>query len=267
VCHANAGANSQDTGKNRNFDTGNRGIIAGATVAVQNGVALFDAGFGGSSLTQPSFDVFNFDPLSQGTPNAFGNGTFNTPPLIEAADTPPFFHNNQDASTDIEDAVFFYVGLFPFGLSPAARELEARFGTPINFSTEDGFAIARFLRVLNVAFNLDIAKQRLNATQTLVSRFHETHSDVQLALIKLAEAEIDDALVVLQSARTAQPFLPVSVDRLGLAKAEIASALAAGATWQTRQSRVSAAISRVQNARDQLGANINFQLGQGNLLF
>jgi hypothetical protein len=159
------------------------------------------------------------------------------------------------------------VGLFPFGLSPAARELEARFGTPINFSTEDGFAIARFLRVLNVAFNLDIAKQRLNATQTLVSRFHETRSDVQLALIKLAEAEIDDALVVLQSARTAQPFLPVSVDRLGLAKAEIASALAAGATWQTRQSRVSAAISRVQNARDQLGANINFQLGQGNLLF
>ena len=57
------------------------------------------------------------------------------------------------------------------------------------------------------------------------------------------------------------------MDRLGLAKAEIAAALAVGATWQTRQSRISNAISRVQNARDQLGANINFQLGQGNLLF
>ena len=32
--------------------------------------------------------------------------TTNTPPLIEAADTPPFFHNNSAAT--LEDAVAFY---------------------------------------------------------------------------------------------------------------------------------------------------------------
>jgi len=268
VCHFNAGANSQDTHKNRNFDTGNRAIIAGFGIGTRaDGGPMFDAGFGGIGLTQPNFDVFNFDPQSQGVPNSFGDGRFNTPPLIEAADTPPFFHNNQDFSTDIEDAVFFYVDAFPFPISPAAKELEARFGTPIQFTTDDGFAIARFLRVLNVAFNLDIAKQRLNAVQTLVNRFHDTRADIQLELIRLATAEIDDALGVITSQKTAQPFLPIAVERLGLAKGEIAAALTPGATWQTRQSRISNGISRVLNARDQLGANINFQLGQGNLLF
>ena len=268
VCHFNAGANSQDTGKNRNFDTGNRGIIGGFGIGTRpDGGPLFDAGFGGAGLAAPNFDVFNFDPNSTGVPNAFGNGTFNTPPLIEAPDTPPFFHQNQDQDDNIEDAVFFYIGAFPFSISPAARELEARFGTPIQFSTEDGFAIGRFLRVLNIALNLDTARQRLTAAQTLVTRFRDTRADLQKDLVRLAEAEIDDALVVLQSTATAQPFLPVSVDRLGLAKAEIALALAPGATWQTRQNRISNASARVLNARDQLGSNINFRLGQGNLMF
>lgn len=267
ICHMNAGANSFDTGKNRNFDTGNRAIVAGATVAVQNGVALFDGGFGGAGLTQPNFDVFNFDPQSTGTPNAFGNGTFNTPPLIEAADTPPFFHNNQDASTDIEDAVFFYLGPFPFTGSPAALALQARFGTPIQFSVDDGLAIARFLRVLNVAFNLDIAKQRLTAAETLVNLFHDTRADIQIGLANLAMKEINDALGVLTSSRTAQPFLPVAVDRLGLANAEIVAAVDPSATWGTRQNHISNAISRVLNARDQVGDNVTFNLGQGNLMF
>jgi cytochrome c peroxidase len=35
-----------------------------------------------------------------------GDGTFNTPPVIEAADTPPFFHNNAVAT--LEEAVAFY---------------------------------------------------------------------------------------------------------------------------------------------------------------
>lgn len=266
VCHFNAGANSQDTGKNANFDTGNRAIPAGFGLGTRpDGGPMFDGGFGGG-LGAPDFDVFNFDPESPGVPNSYGNGTFNTPPLIEAADTPPFFHNNQDNLSDIEDAVFFYID-FPFTVSPVARELEARFGSPIQFSTEDGFAIGRFLRVLNVAFNLDIAKQRLEAVQTLVNQFHDTRADIQIKLIELAEAEIDDALQVLTSQRTPQPFLPVTVDRLGLAKTEIAAALAPGATWSVRQNRVSNALARVANARDQLGSNIDFQLGSGNLLF
>jgi cytochrome c peroxidase len=259
VCHLNAGANFQDTGKNRNFDTRTRIAVAGAVGTLPDGGPIFDGGFGGVGLAQP-----NFDALEIGFLNSFGTGEFNTPTLIEAADTPPFFHNNQFA-LEIEDAVFFYLG--PFAGSPAADELEARFGTPLNFSTEDGFAIARFLRVLNVAFNLDIARQRLNAAMTLVTRFRDTRADVQKRLMELAENEIDDALEVLTSVRTTQPFLPVAVDRLGLAKAEIAAGLSPTATWQQRQNRISNAISRVLNARDHTGANINFQLGQGNLMF
>jgi len=254
VCHANAGANFRDTGKNRNFDTGMVRIPAGQIGIVDGGLPFFDGGFG----------LMPFDALQIGFNNSLGNGAFNTPPLIEAADTPPFFHNNDLQSGDIESAVFFYVDPFPFPTSPAATDLVTRFGTPIQFTTEDGFAIARFLRALNVAFNLDLAKQRLRATQTLFNRFRDTRVDIQIGLLDLANVEIDDALTVLQRAPQ-QPFYPVSVDRLNLAKAEIAAARSAPAS--SRGGRISNAISRVENARDQIGANINFTLGAGNLFF
>ena len=45
-----------------------------------------------------------------------GDGTFNTPPLVEAADTGPFFHNN--SIDTIEGAVAFYNGA-AFNNSPA----------------------------------------------------------------------------------------------------------------------------------------------------
>jgi len=41
-------------------------------------------------------------------------------------------------------------------------------------------AVGRFLRALNVAFNLDIAKQRLRAAQTRFNRFADTRVDVQI---------------------------------------------------------------------------------------
>ncbi len=185
------------------------------------------------------------------------------PPLIEAADTAPFFHNNSFGS-EIEDAVFFYLG--PFTTSPAAALLTQRFGTPINFSTPDGFAIGRFLRALNIAFNLDIAKQRARASATtLFNRFGDTRVDVQIKLLQLAENELDDALFVLGSNRTTQPFYPVSVDRIGLAKIEIETAIVSPAS--SRGGHISNAVSRIENARDPIGANITFNLGQGNLMF
>jgi hypothetical protein len=256
ICHNNAGANFIDTHKNRNFDTQTRIATAGQ-IGTFDGQPFFDAGFGGQGLLHP-----NFDALSLGFNNALGNGTFSPPPLIEAADTAPFFHNNAFGS-EIEDAVFFYLG--PFSISPAAALLTARFGTPLNFSTPDGFAIARFLRTLNVAFNLDIARQRTRGALTLFNRFRDTRVDLQIKLLQLAEAELDDALVVLGSNRTTQPFYPVAVDRIGLAKSEIHAAIAAPAS--TRGGSISNAVSRIENARDQIGANVTFKLGQGNLMF
>jgi hypothetical protein len=262
-CHFNAGANAQDTGKNRNFDTGTHTVPAPGSVGFFAGVPIFDGGFGVPDPLHPNFNALVFDQTGTTFFNSFGNGSFNTPPLVEAADTKPFFHNQDPA--EIEDAVFFYIDPGGFVPSQAAKDLVQRFGTPINFSVDDGFAIARFLRALNTAFNLDLAKQRLDATMTLFNRYRDTRVDIQIGLMNLANAELNDALEVLTNTRTTQPFYPVSVDRIGLAQSEIAAAIAAPAS--SRGGHISNAISRVENARDQIGANITFNLGQGNLMF
>jgi hypothetical protein len=263
VCHLNAGANFIDTGKNRNFDNGVRLVGSQLTFGVFQGIGIADAGFGGRGLAQP-----NIDTNGIGFPNGFGNLTFSPPPLIEAADTGPFFHTNLQIDSrgdprEIEQGVLFYADGFngAFGRSLGAQQLEARFGTRLDLQPTDVFLISRFLRVLNGAFNLDMAKQRLDAAMTLVNRFHDTRADIQRRLMELAVEEIDDCLRVLGT-----NIYPVAVDRLGLAKSEIAAGLAT-TSWSTRQNRISNAISRVLNARDQFGANINFQLGQGNLMF
>jgi hypothetical protein len=268
VCHANGGANFQDTGKNRNFDIGTRfAPNQFFTLPFFDGVFLFDGGFGGTQFDHPNIivlEVVNPNPPK----NGFGNNTFSPPPVIEAADTLPAFHTNffgapGPVTGNIEDVVTFYAGLF--NQSPAAQDLTARFGAPANVGP-DITNIGRFLRAMNIALNLDMAKQRLRASQTILNRFHDQHVAIQKRLITLAVAEIDDALEVLQDPRTPQPFYPVSVDRLGLAKNEIATALA-GATFVQRQGPLSNAISRVENARDPIGANITYTLGAGSLFF
>lgn len=247
-CHANGGANSELTGRNANFDTGTR---SAPTFALP-----FDGGFGGQGLSQP-----NIDALDLGLPlNGFGDGTFNTPPVIEAVDTPPFFHTNAFGNT-IEAAVAFYIGP-QFQGSQAAQVLVELFGTPIQFGGDEINQIGRFLRVLNAAFNLDIARQRLDAAQVLVNRFRDEGTPIQVGLLQLAEVEIDDALEALSGVG----LHPAAQERLGLAKSEIQAGIAASSS-SVRQNRISNALSRVLNARDHFGANINFQLGQGNLMF
>ena len=270
VCHANGGANFDGTDGNRNFDTGTRFAPRGdTTIPFYDGVFLFDGGFGGQGLADPN--VLVTLPLGQPN-NGFGNNTFNTTTVIEAADTLPAFHTNffgapgaPDAppTDNIENVVTFYAGLF--NQSPAADDLTRQFGAPANVGP-DIASIGRFLRALNIALNLDMARQRLLASRIILRRFQDQNVAIQIKLIQLAVAEINDALAVLQDPVTPQPFYPVAVDRLGLAKAEIAAALAA-ATSQQRVGALSNAISRVQNARDQIGSNITFTLGAGNLFF
>jgi hypothetical protein len=265
VCHVNGGANFQDTGRNRNFDTGTREAQAFQTIPQFDGGPLFDGGFGGQGLAHPNFVAID---LGDGRPNSFGNGTFSPPPVIEAADTLPAFHTNAFGAfgSGIEGVVSFYVtGLF-LG-SPAAQALDTRFGAPVNVGPNVQ-SIGRFLRALNVALNLDMAKQRLRAAQTLLTQFGDGQPalDIQRALIRLADNELEDAQQVLTDANTPQPFYPVAVDRAGLARSEIVNALAAPNAG-ARGGPLSNAVSRTENARDQIGANITFQLGQGNLMF
>lgn len=211
VCHSNAGANFAATGLNRNFNTG-----VGRAPVFSN---PFDGGFGGKNLAQPNFDTFG-----RGVLDAFGDGTFNTPPLIEAADTAPFFHTN--AFFPIEAAVGFYNLQF-FNDSPAGQQLIQQFGTPIAFSNDDLSKMARFLRALNAAFNLDIAKQRLRAALALVNRFHDQGIDIQRGLLNLAVPELNDALKDITDTPVVPTLYPVAQDRIGLAQSEIAAASAA----------------------------------------
>lgn len=250
VCHGNAGANFAATGLNRNFNTG-----VGRAPVFSN---PFDGGFGGKDLAAPNFDTFG-----RGVLDAFGDGTFNTPPLIEAADTAPFFHTN--AFFPIEAAVGFYNLQF-FNDSPAGQQLIQQFGTPIAFSNDDLSKMARFLRALNAAFNLDIAKQRLRAALALVNRFHDQGVDIQRGLLNLAVPELNDALKDITDTPVVPTLYPVAQDRIGLAQSEIAAALAA-TSYAERSGHTSNAVSRVENARDQIGANITFTLGAGNLMF
>lgn len=132
LCHRDAGANASVAGAdlgNANFDTG-----------VEN---LPDIPARQIGEKMPRDDGF-------GTP---GNGFFNTPPLVEAADTPPFFHNN--AVPTLEGAVDFYNSA-AFNASPAGRTLAGLDpkGVGIQLDGSQVRDVAAFLRVLNALENM-----------------------------------------------------------------------------------------------------------------
>jgi cytochrome c peroxidase len=129
LCHANAGATAAFShfplGINENFSTGVENLPHHPARQVYPSMPR-DGGFG---LT------WNGDRLG-----GFGNGTFNTPPLIEAAATGPFFHNN--AVHTIEDVVNFYNSEI-FNTSPSGSRVR------IELTPTQVLAVAAFLRVLN----------------------------------------------------------------------------------------------------------------------
>lgn len=185
ACHFNAGANGDpaifgpDAG-NLNFDTGVE--------------ALPDQPADLTDELVPPDDGF-------GTP---GDGTFNTPPVVEAADTGPFFHNNSVET--IEGAVAFYNG-DAFNNSPAGQLLVAATGSGINLDGTQVVAVAAFLRVINALENIRGARQLL--TQSLSDKRDAAKDKLTLVL-----AEIDDAISVLAGGG----LHPQAVERLGEAR-------------------------------------------------
>jgi len=259
-CHGNAGANALLSGKNRNFNTGALNAPTSFST-LADGRFLFDGGFGGQGLPNMNFTTVT------GQPDAFGDGTFSVPPLIEAADTGPFFHthafgNDADPTQGIEGAVSFYTTDF-FLSSPAAKELDARFGAPVNVAAAVN-DIGRFLRVLNASFNLALAKQRLDAARTLNISYWSYREDVQKGLLNLASEEIDDAVRVLS--HSLPDLHPAQQTSLQNARVLLAQGIAT-TDPAVRRARTESAIALVQAAKAALGSNMNFQLGAGNLMF
>jgi cytochrome c peroxidase len=166
ACHANAGANVVDDENpkaafNDNFDTGTRLLGTGPA----------EGGFG--------------QDHQKGVPG-FGNGTINTPPLIEAADTAPFFHNNSVAT--LEDAIRFYTTP-TFAKSPSGALGGA-------FALDDSAIadIAAFLRALNA---------RENARSAFVGVVDARRQRNNSELLPAVVADIEDGIEVLQGSKLA----------------------------------------------------------------
>jgi cytochrome c peroxidase len=241
-CHNNAGANVA-AGFNRNFDTG----VERARLALLNSQGIpFDGGFGGGT-------TFNFDASGDGVLDAFGNGGFNTPPLIEAADTGPFFHTN--AFNTIEQAVAFY-NSSAFNDSPA--------GTPnINLNATEVANVARFLRVLNASFNVQLALERVDGLLPIIDSEKNHFRELQQELARLARVEAQDAFDVLNA---------VSDLNAG-AKSDLTAALGLLQTAATHASHTQRghaardARAALVSANAALGSGMTFTMGQGTLMF
>jgi hypothetical protein len=252
ACHNNAGANVASL-TNRNFNTG----VERVRIAALNDLEIpFDGGFGGAGVANP-----NFDSDGDTVNDSFGNGTFNTPPLIEAADTGPFFHTNAFAS--IEDAIGFY-NTSAFNNSPAGLA-----GAPIAFSATQIANVGRFLRVVNAAFNIQLALKRVNGLVPIIEEEHNQFKDMQQGLAALALAEVNDALEVLGGVSS----LNVSAQS-ALTNAQ--SALLTASTHSSHTHRLSAAesaLTALTSANSALSASpageaaLSFTMGQGTLLF
>jgi hypothetical protein len=116
---------------------------------------------------------------------------FNAPPLIEAADSGPFFHNN--AVDTIEEAVAFY-NSDAFNDDAAnlifIREQDSG-GIGIKLDASAVTAVASFLRVLNAIENLRQAKELENTALGPVTQV------VAKKLVNRALDELEDANDVL----------------------------------------------------------------------
>lgn len=180
-CHANAGANDA-SGNGRLFDTGgNR--HPNAPACRLPGQAPGDGGYGVEPVSKESGHIMC------GTDKDFtitfrGTGAFNTPSLIEAADTPPFFHNN--IVDTIEEAVDFY-NSDVFGNSPTGG------GQPFALNKQQVWKVAGFLRALNALDNMN-SGNRLNR---LAMRQSSDRPNLALAAVRIAASETNDAIEVL----------------------------------------------------------------------
>lgn len=178
-CHINAGANASITLQNGNRDNGveNQDLNPARLIAPE---IAYDGGFGKtqSQTCGPQKDA-----------TCYGDGRFNISPLVEAADTPPYFHNHSVAT--LEEAIAFYNST-AFNTSPGAKA-EDQNNQPrlINLDSSKVSAIASFLRAINVLENIrNSSRLDERALSESGKAFRES--------VRLAMADTEDGIQVLQ---------------------------------------------------------------------
>jgi mono/diheme cytochrome c family protein len=192
VCHANAGANASGSAGNANFDTGVERLP-----------------------DQPARLTPELVPVDDGL-GVPGDNTFNTPPLVEAADTGPFFHNN--AIETIEGAVAFYNGE-AFNTSPSGRFLAGSDpqGVGIRLDATQVVAVAAFLRVLNALENIRESLALLESARN--TGFFEA-GRVRKALDRAAAETGHGIRILSQAGLHPQAVIELEATRAHIGKAE-----------------------------------------------
>jgi hypothetical protein len=258
ACHGNAGANASfGNGGNRNFNTG-------VEPARNSQLAGFprDGGFGTGAQAGGSF----------------GDGTFNTTPLIEAADTGPFFHtattvsgasaHNTAVATTIEEAIAFY-DTPAFNSSPSGQI------GPINLTAQEIDNIGRFLRGVNASFNIALASRRIEAVGDLLNEFNQDPQGLNAALMELAILDAQDAVRVLSEVPNLNPAAQNDLnDFIVRARNFVSDSFGApsGAAEQTEifldpDDRLNNLRSRLSDAQSAIGRGLTYQIGDGVLMF
>ncbi|HKQ72252.1 MAG TPA: hypothetical protein VJ810_00895 [Blastocatellia bacterium] len=212
LCHFNAGASDFVEGA---LFGGNNDPGTGTAVGNSNfDTGIEDQPFRPFTLLVPAQKVppdggFGRDPIFRnGKFIGFGNGnvnspvppvdlnarTFNTPVLVESADTGPFFHDNSIST--IEGAVEFY-NSDSFNNSPIGRNIKNLdpSGTGIHLEATEVEAVAAFLRMINVLENIRSSVDLENRAKA-ATNFSQAQE-----LLKLSIAELDDAIEVLSGGR------------------------------------------------------------------
>jgi hypothetical protein len=157
ACHFNAGANFAGTDINGNVDTNAEDLPLTPGKLIDPTIPR-DGGFG-----------------TNANPNGgFGDDTFNIAPVVEAPDTPPFFHNN--AVLTVEGSVDFYDGQLGFNLD--VTEVQA---------------IAAFMRVLN-------ALENIRSAVAFEVRAKTQGQQAASLLLDLSIADLQDGIEVLNTA-------------------------------------------------------------------
>jgi hypothetical protein len=255
-CHGNAGANVPT-------------VINGATTFINFSQATGVDSARHSDLAGFPRDGGDFFFPGQSPPNPMGNNLFNAPPLIEAADTGPFFHTdtqvtgalaeNTSSAQTIEQAVAFYT-------SPAFATSPGGMATPVSATAADVASIGRFLRALNAVFNIQMAANRISGARTMgnilgnVARVDR----MQRRMAQMTLFELDDAVRVLSGVSNLNA---AQTNRVRQARTRIETVVATSGTsssaFNTRMSNLGSAFNDLDLADTEISANIVFQIGNG----
>lgn len=207
TCHHNGGANSF-------FTTDFTGVQVGDPFGFTLANGNFDTGVemfllnnpDGTGLPRPFDGGFGTQPTGMAPPGGFpipgpfgefGDNTFNTPSVIEFADTVPAFHNNITASTLLHPDPVIAAVLF-YRTAEFANSSGGVFEpTPLGMSQVDAELTGRFLRAVNAVQNSRNARRFLHRAYDLALTNFLMFEPVILRGVGLADFEVEDSIGVL----------------------------------------------------------------------